>query len=45
MAYFDERFFQFFEGLELENSKTYFDKHRKVYEEAVREPFKELVAD
>ncbi len=45
MAYFDVRFFQFFEGLELDNSKAYFDEHRKVYEQAVREPFKELVAD
>ena len=45
MAYFDKRFFEFFEGLALENSKAFFDKNRKVYEEAVREPFKELVAD
>ncbi len=45
MAYFDKRLYEFFEGLALENSKAYFDKNRKVYEEAVREPFKELVAD
>ena len=45
MAYFDKRFLQFFEGLALDNSKVYFDEHRKAYEEAVREPFKELVAD
>jgi uncharacterized protein (TIGR02453 family) len=45
MAYFDVRFFQFFEGLGIDNSKAYFDEHRTVYEEAVREPFKELVAD
>ena len=45
MAYFDARFFQFFEGLAIDNSKTYFDESRKLYEEAVREPFKELVAD
>ena len=45
MAYFDMRFLQFFEGLALDNSKAYFDEHRKIYEQAVREPFKELVAD
>ena len=45
MAYFDKRFFEFFEGLAMDNSKAYFDAHRKVYEQAVREPFKELVAD
>ncbi len=45
MAYFDKRFFEFFEGLTIENSKAYFDANRKVYEEAVRDPFKELVAD
>lgn len=45
MAYFDERFYSFFEGLAVDNSKTYFDANRKVYEQAVREPFKELVAD
>jgi uncharacterized protein (TIGR02453 family) len=45
MAYFDERFMGFFEGLAIDNSKAYFDENRKVYEQAVREPFKELVAD
>ena len=45
MAYFDKRFYQFFEGLAMDNSKAYFDAHRKVYEQAVREPFKELVGD
>ena len=45
MAYFDKRFYQFFEGLAMDNSKAYFDANRKVYEQAVREPFKELVGD
>ncbi len=45
MAYFDKRFFEFFEGLALDNGKAYFDAHRKVYQEAVRDPFVELVGD
>jgi uncharacterized protein (TIGR02453 family) len=45
MAYFDERFYGFFEGLALDNSKAYFDANRRTYHEAVRDPFTELVAD
>ncbi len=45
MAYFDKRFFEFFEGLEMDNSKAYFDANRKTYQTAVREPFVELVGD
>ncbi|UCC92476.1 MAG: DUF2461 domain-containing protein [Thermoplasmata archaeon] len=45
MAYFDKRFLGFFEGLAMDNSKAYFDANRKVYEQSVRNPFKELVAD
>jgi len=45
LAYFNKQFFEFFEGLAMDNSKAYFDANRKVYEQTVREPFKELVAD
>jgi uncharacterized protein (TIGR02453 family) len=45
MAYFDRRFFEFFEGLDMDNSKAYFDANRKMYQAAVREPFVELVGD
>jgi uncharacterized protein (TIGR02453 family) len=45
LAYFNKRFFEFFEGLAMDNSKVFFDANRKVYEQEVREPFKELVAD
>jgi uncharacterized protein (TIGR02453 family) len=45
MAYFDKRFFEFFEGLAMDNSKSYFDANRRKYQEAVREPFVELVGD
>jgi uncharacterized protein (TIGR02453 family) len=45
MAYFDKRFYQFLEGLAMDNSKAYFDANRQMYHEAVRDPFKELVAD
>lgn len=37
------KFFSFFKGLEKDNSKTYFDAHRKEYEQYVKEPFSELV--
>lgn len=35
--------FDFFEGLEADNSKTYFDAHRAVYVDAVRAPLQTLV--
>jgi uncharacterized protein (TIGR02453 family) len=34
---------RFFIGLELDNSKKYFDAHRKIYEEAVRGPMVALI--
>src|SRR5260370_17527308 len=34
---------RFFIGLELDNSKKYFDAHRTVYEEAVRGPMVALI--
>ena len=35
----------FFEGLEADNSKTYWQAHKKVYDEQVRAPMQELLAD
>lgn len=39
-----EDFQRFFIGLELDNSKRYFDAHRDLYEKAVRGPMQALVA-
>ena len=36
---------EFFEGLEADNSKTYWQAHKQVYEQAVRGPMDELVAE
>ncbi|MFG6195671.1 DUF2461 domain-containing protein [Nonomuraea sp. JJY05] len=35
---FPDEAFLFYEGLEADNSKTYFTRHKHLYEEAVREP-------
>ena len=35
----------FFEGLEADNSKTYWQAHKKVYDEQVRAPMQELLAE
>ncbi len=36
---------EFFEGLEADNSRTYWQAHKHVYEEAVRAPMDELLAE
>ena len=36
---------EFFEGLEADNSKSYWQAHKHVYEQAVRGPMDELVAE
>ena len=36
---------EFFEGLEADNSKTYWERNRDVYEEMVRAPMEELLAE
>ena len=36
---------QFFHGLKRDNSKTYFEAHRAVYEEQVRQPLDALVSE
>jgi uncharacterized protein (TIGR02453 family) len=36
---------QFFHGLKRDNSKTYFEAHRQVYEEQVRQPMEALLAE
>jgi uncharacterized protein (TIGR02453 family) len=36
---------EFYEGLEADNSKTYWMQHRSVYEDVVRRPMEELLAD
>jgi uncharacterized protein (TIGR02453 family) len=41
---FPDEGMDFFEGLEAENSRSYWDTHREVYERAVREPMLALTA-
>ncbi|HEY7280335.1 MAG TPA: DUF2461 domain-containing protein [Actinomycetota bacterium] len=36
---------EFFEGLEADNSKTYWQAHKDVYDEQVRRPMEELLAE
>jgi len=36
---------EFYEGLEIENSKAYWQAHKEVYEHAVRAPMEHLLAD
>lgn len=36
---------EFFEGLEADNSKTYWQEHKPVYEKCVRAPLEELLAE
>ena len=36
---------QFFEGLKRDNSKTYFEAHRSIYEEQVRQPMDDLLSE
>src|ERR1035438_4938768 len=35
----------FFEGLEADNSKSYWQAHKKIYDEQVRGPMQDLVAE
>jgi uncharacterized protein (TIGR02453 family) len=37
--------FEFFEGLEADNSKSYWQAHNKVYEQKVKRPMDELLAE
>ena len=36
---------EFYEGLEAENTKTYWQEHKPVYEECVKAPMEELLAE
>ena len=45
MAYFSEDFVKFFEELEKNNHKEWFDVNRKRYEKEIKKPFKEFVGD
>jgi uncharacterized protein (DUF2461 family) len=36
---------EFFEGLEVENTKAYWQRNKAVYESAVRAPMEELLAE
>jgi len=40
-----EEALEFYEGLEADNSKTYWTQHKSVYEDAVRRPMEELLAE
>ncbi len=43
MTVFAEEAFTFYEGLSADNSKTYWNAHKHIYESAVREPMRELL--
>jgi uncharacterized protein (TIGR02453 family) len=43
VAIFPDEAFTFYEGLSADNSKTYWNAHKDVYERAVREPMRELL--
>lgn len=45
MIYFSKQFFNFFEELEKNNNKEWFDLHRKEYEEIVKKPFEIFTKD
>jgi uncharacterized protein (TIGR02453 family) len=36
---------EFFEGLEAENTKAYWERHKQVYQDAVRAPMEELLSE
>lgn len=44
-TYFSSDFLEFFKELAANNNKDWFDANRKRYEQSVKEPFKEFVAD
>ena len=44
MAYFTTETLEFWRGLAANNSKTWFDAHRKDYEKHLKEPYTELAA-
>ena len=45
MAYFNEKFLNFFKSLEKNNSKEWFDENRKTYDNEVRAPFKHFTQE
>lgn len=45
MAYFSNDFVKFFEELEKNNHKEWFDENRKRYEKEIKNPFKAFVSD
>lgn len=44
MSFLSKEYFQFFEDLEKNNNKEWFDKNRERYEQFVKTPFRNLVA-
>jgi uncharacterized protein (TIGR02453 family) len=45
MKYLNPAFFKFFEQLEKNNNKEWFDQNRSTYQEEVKKPFRKLVED
>ncbi|MCS6904105.1 MAG: DUF2461 domain-containing protein [Bacteroidia bacterium] len=45
MIYFTPDFFDFFQQLSQNNNKAWMDAHKKIFEEAVKFPFRRLVSD
>ena len=45
MRYFDQAFLDFFKELKENNTREWFEDHKKIYEKEVKQPFNELVAE
>ena len=45
MSYFDTDFLNFFQELNQNNTKTWFDNNRKRYEKTIKEPFYEFIQE
>ncbi len=45
MAYFDNDFLDFFEGLSNNNNKDWFHNNKKIYEQKIKKPFYQLIND
>lgn len=45
MKYFTPEYINFFNNLEKNNSKIWFDENRKLYEESVKKPFNSFISE
>ncbi|MDL5046489.1 DUF2461 family protein [Oscillatoria amoena NRMC-F 0135] len=45
MVYFDADYINFFDGLENNNTKEWFDTNKKIYENKVKKPFNAFIEE